>query len=1018
MSWRTEASNIRAGIAKGDYKKKRNYAKAFMEPFQRGIERQEIERIQKDKEDRARAASEAKAAAAAQTAKDKADKKLQSMVTLAMITNDIPVTKENNSTMLNLAATTGITSVDGFSTFVKDFVKYDEGRSATPINTVEGTLPPEMQLRQDQVAAFDQEEVATAIVNFEKNKKGVENGDYSQQYLEDFARKAAKRKSTEIPMPDPAAFAATEAKQMKDLGLDSALDRGADPSFTLGKKSSLTKIKDITEANFRGLIFSAQQRGDEADVANIQGVADSNKWSILLGDKTEAEVMGMSLDDFTEYSSLYYNTLDPAKKELVDNIKVQKEATDANEQYWNNPLEMQKMDVNVLEGLIGSGVIGPDTSQYLAIENHLKSRKPFELALKVEKFDSNTFIGQTPEFFEDWLEVNSQRPEFKTKEGAEIITRALRMLSNATLRVQEDEKEAQLLRSPKDQALQAWFTENGFNTPSQGGGPAGNVIKTPGSGDLAAFEVQWEEALKASRDKDLWENISKVQNLDVDTLTMIVDAGLLPEGSKELKTVKAALEQRSTQETADKVIESITLPSNINTVLEAELWLIRNPDTSRLLNLPENSEYLKSFKATKERLLKEELGIKNGALSNKAANLYDLAAKEFLAGLDPNIKGPAKIDALANWERDWKASIAPLAEVSKTYTTANYTQDLIKYSEMMTNPNPEVRLVGFNWMKNSKPIIEDSLETVRNFPVDDKIQNLIDLGIGRIQAKNIVNGVIKLSTDQFGNVSVIDWRTMGGVSLTPPPQQQTPSQQVSVEAPEVITSVNIPFQAVDGSGKTITVTEEEAQEAAETLSGLAGQINNLEDIRSGFGLEGFASKIGNSIFEPLGLTINPASQETQSTFKALKTVTILQLVTAVPGIRDSVSLKRQLSTLLSDPGKFTGTPEKVLRELNAVKAFIETSLSSATANASSTRINAANISKNTMAINSLTNLAEIYDIAILKMGGGKTPGGADITDSIFLAPGSEDSEAAKLLKRLKALRAAREANTAKNEGGN
>ena len=1032
MSWKTEASNIRAGIAKGDYKKKRNYAKAFMDPFQRGIERQEIERIQKDKEDRARAASEAKAAAAAQTAKDKADKKLQSMVTLAMITNDIPVTKENNSTMLNLAATTGITSVDGFSTFVRDFVKYDDGRSATPLNTVEGTLPPEMQLKQEAYTKTKKEGMDEILNNPTNKERLATDPDYSQKQLDDFAQKRGEAWATVgrdvdrvgrtvlkdpkfIPAPDQAAFAAAESRQMDDLGLG-----GVGPSFTLGKKSSLTKIKDITEANFRGLIFSAQQRGDEADVANIQGVADSNKWSILLGGKTEAEVMGMSLDDFTEYSGLYYNTLDPAKKELVDNIKVQKEATDANEQYWNNPLEMQKMDVNVLEGLIGSGVIGPDTSQYLAIENHLKSRKPFELALKVEKFDSNTFIGQTPEFFEDWLEVNSQRPEFKTKEGAEIITRALRMLSNATLRVQEDEKEAQLLRSPKDQALQAWFTENGFNTPSQGGGPAGNVIKTPGSGDLAAFEVQWEEALKASRDKDLWENISKVQNLDVDTLTMIVDAGLLPEGSNELETVKAALEQRSTQETADKVIESITLPSNINTVLEAELWLIRNPDTSRLLNLPENSEYLESFKATKERLLKEELGIKNGALSNKAVNLYDLAAKEFLAGLDPNITGPAKIDALANWERDWKASIAPLAEVSKTYTTANYTQDLIKYSEMMTNPNPEVRLVGFNWMKNSKPIIEDSLETVRNFSVDDKIQNLIDLGIGRIQAKNIVNGVIKLSTDQFGNVSVIDWRTMSGVSLTPPPppQQQTPSQQVSVEAPEVITSVNIPFQAVDGSGKTITVTEEEAQEAAETLSGLAGQINNLEDIRSGFGLEGFASKIGNSIFEPLGLTINPASQETQSTFKALKTVTILQLVTAVPGIRDSVSLKRQLSTLLSDPGKFTGTPEKVLRELNAVKAFIETSLSSATANASSTRINAANISKNTMAINSLTNLAEIYDIAILKMGGGKTPGGADITDSIFLAPGSEGTEAAKLLKRLKALRAAREANTVKNEGGN
>jgi len=45
MGWQAEAGKIRAGLARGDYQKKRNYADAFMKPFRKGIERQEAARI-------------------------------------------------------------------------------------------------------------------------------------------------------------------------------------------------------------------------------------------------------------------------------------------------------------------------------------------------------------------------------------------------------------------------------------------------------------------------------------------------------------------------------------------------------------------------------------------------------------------------------------------------------------------------------------------------------------------------------------------------------------------------------------------------------------------------------------------------------------------------------------------------------------------------------------------------------------------------------------------------------------
>ena len=87
MGFNTEVSRIRSGLKSGKYRKKPNLAKAFMDPFIKGIERQELERIQKDKEDRARAAAAAKAAAAEQKAKDKADAKVQDMVNFIIMTN-------------------------------------------------------------------------------------------------------------------------------------------------------------------------------------------------------------------------------------------------------------------------------------------------------------------------------------------------------------------------------------------------------------------------------------------------------------------------------------------------------------------------------------------------------------------------------------------------------------------------------------------------------------------------------------------------------------------------------------------------------------------------------------------------------------------------------------------------------------------------------------------------------------------------------------------------------------------
>ena len=244
MGWKTEASNIRAGLASGSYKKKRNYAKAFMEPFQRGIERQEIERIQKDKEDRARAAAASKAAAAEQKSLDKADAARQGMVSMIMLNNGIEPTAEINKQLMMVAKNGGITDVTDFQTYYDDYVKYDQGRAATPLNQVDGTLPPEMQLKQDTYNRL-KAEGKNEILNLPANIKSVADGIDTQEGLNSFAENQSDKWATlgrngSIPAPDQAAFVATESKQMDDLGLGKT-----DPSLTFGKKP--IKVADMDQ---------------------------------------------------------------------------------------------------------------------------------------------------------------------------------------------------------------------------------------------------------------------------------------------------------------------------------------------------------------------------------------------------------------------------------------------------------------------------------------------------------------------------------------------------------------------------------------------------------------------------------------------------------------------------------------------------------------------------------------------------------------------------------------------------
>jgi len=265
MGWQTEAKKIRAGLARGDYQKKRNYADAFMKPFVRGIERQEAARIVEEREERARVAREEKEDADRQRALDKADAARQDMVSLIIAQNNITPTPEINKQLMTIAKSGNFTDAGKFQTYFDEYIKYDQGKSDAPLNQIQGSLPPEMRAREEAIEKNKQR-----ILNNPENKAVIESGEYTEQEINDLAGDLAAQNTGQ---PDPASL------QMQEIGIE-----GTDPSITLGKRpkkpSAMEEREIVSELN-SGNISDERRAALENELSSINYQTDEEIFAKL-----------------------------------------------------------------------------------------------------------------------------------------------------------------------------------------------------------------------------------------------------------------------------------------------------------------------------------------------------------------------------------------------------------------------------------------------------------------------------------------------------------------------------------------------------------------------------------------------------------------------------------------------------------------------------------------------------------------------------------------------------------------
>jgi len=954
MAFRATANSVRSGLAKGSYKQANQDFMGFADALSAGLVRSDQAKMQEDMEIRREKRAEARRVKAAADAAEKKQKKQAKLATLFLGTqsDDVKNSPTAKSQVMTLIQEGGISSLSSLTDYM------DKNATFTPPTT-------EMK----PVSAMEK----APPFRIEGDLKG------SGYTSLDATRLAEKY---------PNSTAGRTSKQMLESGLNPQQvgeDLGeeeitVDTGFSFGPKPVLLTNNDIKEDNWQGLLWQANQESNLENIALIEGIANASGWVNILGQKTKEDLVGMTLEDLIEQKTSYNDSLTEENLKTVNAIIETKKASKENSKWFSTLEGLLEKDINFLTQ--AAAVYKPDSIAGKAISEHLKKRIPMETVLKAQDIDLTGILKEDVDFYDRWL-ITATGPEFGTLEGAAKVQQVMLLKAAALEKARLGDLADEKALSIKVQGLNAWYAENGYFILD---GDPRQPIKKPSSGEMAKFENLWTAATTAAKDPEVWKDVDKIKGMDADTLQMVVNAGLLPADSEELEMVKLALGERITQDEKKSASELGNFKGeNFKSVTEMDTWLASRGGQSVFTS----QEDTDAFIATRAILFTKEEDIASQELKNKSVNLYDQAAKIFLQGLDPSIQGTEKIEKLAEWEKGWRASLKTVDKIDPTtYTSANYAQDLIKYGQLSTSTDAAEKAEGEAWMKNTKPLIEASLQAITQLDDEAKVKAIMDLGVSEDMARGLVSGTIVTGKDAFQNPVIID---KGQGSVT----------QMSVEdnAADVLRT-DVPLTLSTDSGD-ILITPEDKQAALAELGGLGLNISNLNDFSAGFGIEGVVSKYINFFTEPLGATFNKDSQEAATTFKTLKTVTVLQLVTALPGIRDSMSLKNQLGTLLSNPQTFTGTKPSVLREMKAVQSFINSALATQQKNVSGKNINTTQRSKSNVSINALEGLSKIYDTAITKMSGGKAEAKQPIDDSVFVTPDSSSSSQGNMTKQQK-----------------
>jgi len=484
MSFRTEANKVKAGIARGDFKKKRDYWASFVDPLVSQMQKQDAIKIQEDLDKRREVRAEARELRKLQTAQDAQDKKDEALVNAFMLTQGArgEVARSQVSSLVK----------SGFNDMAK-LTEYFEKNARYVIGGPEGPNVP------SDVAIGD---LGQSVRGSDKYLSGdpITVGDLSNIAA-----------NTEGYNSDAAA---SEAAQMADILKPVTGEAG---KFEFGKQPEKVDLTKLRNDNWESYLAAATK--DE----NLEAISDINAWAKsrgltkIVGQVTQEKINGASLEELRKLDLQYADT-----PEIKAAIAIEEKLA-TNQQPWNNPQELAGLDLNVLQAYkAGSSKLGKSAQANIddAIQLKLaidKSKNLAEVSLQFDK-DSSFYDAALRQLGE----IDATSPT------ATQDLQTFKALTDLKSLAVEKEKEAkyQDMRNlnAKEQALQAFYTEKGFFVTDTDGS-----VVVPSSGDMAEFERDWKQLTDISEKPLKWfENDQNLLKLTTTQMKALIDTGLLP----------------------------------------------------------------------------------------------------------------------------------------------------------------------------------------------------------------------------------------------------------------------------------------------------------------------------------------------------------------------------------------------------------------------------------------------------------------------------------------------------------
>jgi hypothetical protein len=469
------------------------------------------------------------------------------------------------------------------------------------------------------------------------------------------------------------------------------------------------------------------------------------------------------------------------------------------------------------------------------------------------------------------------------------------------------------------------------------------------------------EGMEISGPKEFWQDPEKLASKPLGELSAMLRSNAYEEGSEAYKTIETMKDIKQAQD---------------NEAAMKSLWGKSSRDLEQFKVI-----HAKELNAELIATIDEAISIAKEAEANgtQSASAKQIALDAFLERRQVSTMQPLEKEvAMGEFERLWSQSLEKTKDAKETYTKADYTADTIKYTGMLSSTVAEEVAAAEDWFAVEKPIIEKTFTQIANLDMKAKQQAFMDAGIDENFALALATGNINITNDGYGRPVIVNKLTkkpysIGGVGSgsgeTLPPEGPQQPRDLTPEEQQVI--------------------QEARQEAEE--AGLIDRFENLADVEAAFGAEGFIGKLVNNVSDVFGGTLMPDSSEATSSLNALSKITKFNIISAFAGLRDSVSLKQEIETILPKAGKFWYGDAKALEDIKSLRALLGEATIQQRLNASGQGIKTSSQSEARVALHTLERLNKIYDTLIQAMEGGSI-GSSDIDQDVFKTEAVSNSQ--------------------------